>query len=52
MSSLGVERTLSTLKKKGFDTVVSREKKSDDEYVIENVNGIKLGITAYSYGEI
>ena len=52
MSSLGVERTLSTLKKKGFDTVGTREKKSDDEYVIENVNGIKLGITAYSYGEI
>lgn len=52
MSSLGVERTLSTLKKKGFDTVGTREKESDDEYVIENVNGIKLGITAYSYGEI
>ena len=49
MSSLGVERTLSTLKKKGFDTVGTREKKSDDEYVIENLNGIKLGITDYSY---
>lgn len=52
MSSLGVERTLATLKEKGFDTVGTRENKSDDEYIIENVNNIKLGITSYSYGEI
>lgn len=52
MSSLGVERTLSTLQKKGFDTVGTREKKSDNEYIIKNVNDIKLGITAYTYGEI
>ena len=52
MSSLGVERTLATLNEKGFDTVGTRQNKSDDEYIIENVNNIKLGITAYSYGEI
>ncbi|WP_455542832.1 CapA family protein [Intestinibacter sp.] len=52
MSSLGVERTLSTLKSKGFDTVGTRQKKSDDKYIVKNVNNIKLGITAYSYGEI
>ena len=52
MSSLGVERTLSTLKSKGFDTVGTRQKKSDNDYIIKNVNNIKLGITSYSYGEI
>ncbi|MCI6737126.1 MAG: CapA family protein [Intestinibacter sp.] len=52
MSSLGVERTLATLKEKGFDTVGTRENESDDEYIIEDVNNIKLGITSYSYGEI
>ena len=52
MSSLGVERTLSTLKSKGFDTVGTRQKKSDNDYIIENINNIKLGITSYSYGEI
>ena len=52
MSSLGVERTLSTLKSKGFDTVGTRQKTSDDDYIIENVNNIKLGITSYTYGEI
>ncbi|MDO5009326.1 MAG: CapA family protein [Intestinibacter bartlettii] len=52
MSSLGVERTLSTLKAKGFDTVGTRQKKSDNDYIIKNVNNIKLGITSYSYGEI
>ncbi|MGM9531839.1 CapA family protein, partial [Intestinibacter sp.] len=52
MSSLGVERTLATLKEKGFDTVGTRENEPDDEYIIENVNNIKLGITSYSYGEI
>ena len=52
MSSLGVKRTLATLKEKGFDTVGTRKQESDDEYIVENVNDIKLGITSYSYGEI
>lgn len=52
MSSLGVERTLSSLKEKGFDTIGTRQYESDDDYIIENINNIKLGITAYTYGEI
>ena len=51
-SSLGVDRTLSTLKKKGFDTVGTRQNLSDDEYIIKDINNIKVGITSYSYGEI
>ena len=50
--SLGVERTLTTLKEKGFTTVGTRQNESEDDYVIQEVNDIKLGITAYSYGEI
>ena len=51
-SNLGVNRTLSTLKKKGFDTVGTRGNSSDDEYIIKDINNIKVGITSYSYGEI
>lgn len=49
---LGVNRTLKTLKEKGFDTVGTRENEKDDEYIIKNINNINVGITAYSYGEI
>ena len=51
-SNLGVNRTLSTLKEKGFDTVGTRENTYDNEYIIKNINNIKIGITSYSYGEI
>ena len=51
-SDLGVNRTLSTLKEKGFDTVGTRENTSDDEYIIKDINNIKVGITSYSYGDI
>lgn len=50
--NLGVDRTLSTLKKKGFDTVGTRENISDDDYIIKNINDIEFGITSYSYGDI
>lgn len=49
---LGVERTLATLKEKGFDTVGTRENATDDEYIVKNINNINVGITAYSYGDI
>ena len=49
---LGVNRTLSTLKEKGFDTVGTRENTSDDEYIIKNINNIIIGITSYSYGQV
>ncbi|MPM39473.1 hypothetical protein SDC9_86106 [bioreactor metagenome] len=49
---LGVNRTLSTLKEKGFDTVGTRENSSDKEYIIKDINNIKVGITSYSYGDV
>lgn len=50
--TLGFERTLSTLKNLGFDTVGTRSNIDDNDYIIKDVNGIKLGITSYSYGDI
>ncbi|WP_042272065.1 CapA family protein [[Clostridium] dakarense] len=49
---LGVKRTLEVSKEKGFDTVGTTEKVGDVNYLIKDVNNIKLGITAFSYGEI
>lgn len=49
---LGINRTLSTLKEKGFDTVGTRENSSDNDYIIKDINNIKVGITSYSYGEV
>ena len=49
---IGVERTLEVLKKKGFDTVGTREKESDSDYIVKDINNIKVGITSYSYGDI
>lgn len=49
---LGVERTLRVLKEKEFDTVGTIENPSDTNYIIKDVEGIKLGITSFSYGEL
>ena len=49
---LGVERTLSVLKEKEFDTVGTIENATDSNYIIKDVNNIKLGITSFSYGEL
>lgn len=51
-SDLGVNRTLSTLKEKGFDTVGTRQNTDDNEYIIKDINNIKVGITSYSYGDV
>lgn len=50
--TLGFERTISTLKNLGFETVGTRSNVDDDDYIIKDINGIKLGITSYSYGDI
>ncbi|MEG0050725.1 MAG: CapA family protein [Terrisporobacter sp.] len=49
---LGVNRTLSTLKEKGFDTVGTRENTSNEDYIIKDINNINVGITSYSYGDV
>ncbi len=50
--TLGFERTIKVLNDLGFDTVGTRNEINDDDYIIKEVNDIKLGITAYSYGDI
>ena len=50
--NLGVSRTLSVLKEKGFDTVGTRENIDDDDFLIKNINNINVGITSYSYGDV
>ena len=50
--SHGFDRTLSVLKELNFETVGTKSNVYDDDYIIKDINGIKLGITSYSYGDI
>ena len=49
---LGVDRTLNISKEKGFETVGTILDVDDNNYLIKNINNIKIGITSFSYGEI
>lgn len=49
---LGVERTLDVLKSKNFSTIGTISKLGDENYLIKEVNGISLGITSFSYGDL
>ena len=45
----GILRTQRVLQKKGLDTVGSVQQESDPRYLIEEVNGVKIGIVAFTY---
>jgi len=45
----GVKRTVSILKEKGFDYIGTKESESEKSYRVKNINGIKLGITSFTY---
>ncbi len=45
----GLKRTVSQLKLAGIDFVGTKETSDDPTYVIKDVNGIKLGITTFTY---
>jgi len=45
----GVKRTVSVLKEKGIDYVGTRESEDEKSYRVKNVNGIKLGITSFTF---
>lgn len=45
----GLKRTVSQLKAKGIDFIGTKETASDPTYTVKNVNGIKIGIAAYTY---
>ena len=49
---LGVERTLDVLKSKNLSTIGTISNVGDKNYLIKEVNGISLGITSFSYGEV
>lgn len=49
---LGVERTLDVLKSRNLSTIGTISNVGDKNYLIKEVNGISLGITAFSYGEL
>ncbi|MCR8745175.1 CapA family protein [Romboutsia lituseburensis] len=49
---LGLERTLKICKEKGLETVGTVENISDKNYIIKDVSGINVGITAFSYGNV
>lgn len=48
----GVYRTLDVLNSKGLQPVGTKKRDSDENFIIKEVNSIKLGITAYSYGQV
>lgn len=46
----GMKRTVQQLKSKGLDFLGTKETSSDPTYVVKNINGIKIGMVAYTYG--
>jgi len=45
----GLKRTVQQLKAKNIDFIGTKEVETDPEFLIKEVNGIKLGITTYTY---
>lgn len=45
----GFLRTRKVLKEKGFDVIGTRETEEESRYIIKQINGIRVGITSYSY---
>ena len=48
-SNKGFYRTRSFLEEKGFDVIGTRKDINESRYVIKDVDGIKVGVTSYSY---
>ena len=46
----GLKRTVQQLKKKGFDFLGTKETTDDPTYIVKDINGIKIGMVAYTYG--
>lgn len=46
----GMKRTVQQLKSKGLDFLGTKEMSSDPTYVVKNINGIKIGMVAFTYG--
>lgn len=48
----GVVSTLNELKVAGLKSVGTKESANDKNYIIEDIEGIKLGIATFSYGDV
>jgi poly-gamma-glutamate capsule biosynthesis protein CapA/YwtB (metallophosphatase superfamily) len=48
----GVYRTLDVLNSKDIEHVGTQKNDKDENFLIKDVDGVKLGITAYSYGQV
>lgn len=48
----GIIRTIDVIKQHDLDYVGTKQTEKQKDYLIKEVNGIKLGIISYSYGEI
>ena len=46
----GMKRTVQQLKSRGLDFLGTKETGSDPTYVVKNINGIKIGMVAFTYG--
>ena len=46
----GLKRTVQQLKTKGFDFLGTKETADDPTYIVKDINGIKIGMVAYTYG--
>lgn len=47
--SQGMLRTIEVLEDKGFDVIGTRKEVSMDNYIIKDVKGVHIGLTAYTY---
>ena len=45
----GLKRTVLKVKEYGFDFIGTKENESDPTYIVKDVNGIKIGITCFTY---
>ena len=45
----GLKRTVSKVKEYGFDFIGTKETESDHTYIIKDINGIKIGMTCFTY---
>lgn len=48
----GVYRTLDVLNSKEIEHVGTQKNDEDENFLIKDIDGVKLGITAYSYGQV
>lgn len=45
----GMLRTVKVLKEKGIDALGTRENIADKDYIVKDINGIKIGMVCYTY---